>query len=80
MVAVLQDPFCVLTRHLHSPDLDHLVSEPALFFRLQVQHASTKGLLDGAGRLAVCAGSHVCTINAAACEFEKEQKGISNEA
>lgn len=66
---ILQDPFCVFTRQLHSPDLDCLIAQATFLFGLQMHHAVLRALLLATfGLLAVNGAAHGCVSEALQCE------------
>ena len=57
---VPQDPFRVLTRQLHGPDLDCLISKTTLLFRLQVDHLTLGRATIWRRHEGVRTGRHIC--------------------
>ncbi len=73
---LLQDPFCVLTRHLHSPDLNSCVSEPTFFFRPQMHHLSLTRSMAAISYGGIGRGRHICTSGTKSCESKDVKKNM----
>lgn len=75
-----QDPFRMLTRQLHGPDLDCIIPESTFFFRLQVHHLSLGLLVCEAWCLGVHTGRHLCKeSNTVTCGLKKSDEGMLKE-